>query len=374
MGHGGGRCSTRLGVVLLVYSTSGLAGPASLPQDADIARAPEQEILARQGLYVDELGNVKSLDGPSVCEGLSTEAHRGSQLARYPENSVGGIVAALMDGHDGVEVDVQRLRDGTWVVHHDPYLGRTVYAGQFSHKPVERSAKRTDWARMVMLDGAGRQTDYRPPTLAEALAVFAEHAHPKQKINIEIKSGASCQHLLELPAIVGRYLTPSQYSYSSLKLKSLECLRPYVPGVLLGYILPPNKRSLDEAYRDRNQRFRDFARQEKGINIDPLAIYRNLARDNRRLLSVRHLQEVHKTLGEPSSINLDIRDLVENPGLARSVRSRGLQLVTYSMNGGPYHNAQLARLAGTPELPDRAIVDSARYATCRAVMHRSAAR
>lgn len=72
MGHGGGRCSTRLGVVLLVYSASGLAGPVSLPQDADLARAPEQKILAREGLYVDDFGNVKSLGGPSFRKDLST--------------------------------------------------------------------------------------------------------------------------------------------------------------------------------------------------------------------------------------------------------------------------------------------------------------
>ncbi len=192
MGYGGGRHFMYLGAMLLVYSTSGLAGPASLPQDADIARAPEQVFLAREGLYVDDLGNVKSLGGPSFCEGLATEAHRGSQLARYPENSVDGIIAALRDGHDGVEIDVQRLRDGTWVVHHDPYLGRTVYAGRFSHQPVERSAERADWTRMVMLDGAGNQTPHRPPTLTEVLAAFREHARPGQRLNIEIKSGRWC--------------------------------------------------------------------------------------------------------------------------------------------------------------------------------------
>lgn len=44
--------------------------------------------------------------------------HRGFR-ARYPENTVAGVRAALAAGADGVEIDIRPTRDGVWVAHHD---------------------------------------------------------------------------------------------------------------------------------------------------------------------------------------------------------------------------------------------------------------
>jgi glycerophosphoryl diester phosphodiesterase len=44
--------------------------------------------------------------------------HRG-YAARFAGNSVAGVRAAFAAGADGVEVDVRRSADGTWVCHHD---------------------------------------------------------------------------------------------------------------------------------------------------------------------------------------------------------------------------------------------------------------
>ncbi|NOZ93837.1 MAG: glycerophosphodiester phosphodiesterase [Acidobacteria bacterium] len=44
--------------------------------------------------------------------------HRGFR-ARYPENSVAGVRAALAAGADGVEIDIRPTADGVWVAHHD---------------------------------------------------------------------------------------------------------------------------------------------------------------------------------------------------------------------------------------------------------------
>lgn len=44
--------------------------------------------------------------------------HRGFP-ARFPDNSLEGIAAALEAGADGVEVDVRLCREGVWVCHHD---------------------------------------------------------------------------------------------------------------------------------------------------------------------------------------------------------------------------------------------------------------
>ncbi|MFZ5784918.1 MAG: glycerophosphodiester phosphodiesterase [Acidobacteriota bacterium] len=44
--------------------------------------------------------------------------HRGF-AARFPDNSLAGVRAALAAGADGVEVDVRPCAEGAWVCHHD---------------------------------------------------------------------------------------------------------------------------------------------------------------------------------------------------------------------------------------------------------------
>ncbi len=53
--------------------------------------------------------------------------HRGF-AARFPDNSLAGVRAALAAGADGVEVDVRRCADGTWVCHHDRSRGGATIA------------------------------------------------------------------------------------------------------------------------------------------------------------------------------------------------------------------------------------------------------
>lgn len=49
--------------------------------------------------------------------------HRGF-AARFPDNSLAGIRAAIAAGADGVEVDVRPSSDGVWVCHHDLRIDR----------------------------------------------------------------------------------------------------------------------------------------------------------------------------------------------------------------------------------------------------------
>ena len=48
--------------------------------------------------------------------------HRGF-AARFADNSLAGVNAAIAVGADGVEVDVRPCADGTWVCHHDRSRG-----------------------------------------------------------------------------------------------------------------------------------------------------------------------------------------------------------------------------------------------------------
>jgi len=49
--------------------------------------------------------------------------HRGF-AARFPDNSLAGVVAAIAAGADGVEVDARPCADGVWVCHHNRSRGR----------------------------------------------------------------------------------------------------------------------------------------------------------------------------------------------------------------------------------------------------------
>lgn len=49
-------------------------------------------------------------------------AHRGYS-SRYRDNSIDGIQAAIEQGYDGVEIDVQLCLDGRIVLYHDIYAG-----------------------------------------------------------------------------------------------------------------------------------------------------------------------------------------------------------------------------------------------------------
>ncbi|RAR27165.1 glycerophosphodiester phosphodiesterase, partial [Pseudomonas sp. MDMC224] len=91
--------------------------------------------------------------------------HRGApRLAR--ENTIESFALALQSGLDGVELDVQRSRDGVLVIHHDFDLGGVPIA-------------ELDWAEL-------RRRAPWMPRLEEVFEFF--EAHPKAWINLELKS------------------------------------------------------------------------------------------------------------------------------------------------------------------------------------------
>ena len=56
-------------------------------------------------------------------------AHRGSPGSCFVENTLPAVSACLLDGADGVEVDLRLSADGVLVVSHDPTLRRIAGAG-----------------------------------------------------------------------------------------------------------------------------------------------------------------------------------------------------------------------------------------------------
>jgi glycerophosphoryl diester phosphodiesterase len=120
-------------------------------------------------------------------------AHRAGGLqagkARYPENSLSALEAAIAAGAEMVEVDVRRAADSTFVVMHDSWLDRTTTC---KGEVVRRMLAELKECRLVV-EGTGAATSEPVSTLSEFLAA----AKDRILVNIDNKLALS-----DLPAMV----------------------------------------------------------------------------------------------------------------------------------------------------------------------------
>ena len=90
-------------------------------------------------------------------------AHRGD-WRNFPENSLEGIESAINMGVDVVELDIQRTKDGVFILMHDYNLERTT-TGKGNVSDV-------DWeyvSKLNLKNGCGITTEQKVPTLEQAL-------------------------------------------------------------------------------------------------------------------------------------------------------------------------------------------------------------
>ena len=107
----------------------------------------------------------------------------------FPENSLAAARNAIELGAEMIEVDVQKSRDGAYVVFHDSWLDRTSTC---KGRLLERTLAELKTCRLVV-EGTGAVTDESVPTLARLLAVTRNRIF----VNIDNKLD-----LAELPGIV----------------------------------------------------------------------------------------------------------------------------------------------------------------------------
>lgn len=99
--------------------------------------------------------------------------HRGASSVA-PENTLGAFREAVDAGADGVEFDVRLARDGVPVVIHDPTLKRTGRTNAAVAELTSKELAKVDVGSWFVLDGAGRYSRERVPTLARTLAALAD--------------------------------------------------------------------------------------------------------------------------------------------------------------------------------------------------------
>jgi glycerophosphoryl diester phosphodiesterase len=108
--------------------------------------------------------------------------HRGTGVTEkghpFPENSVSSFEAAMREGADGIELDVEITMDGKLIIMHDDTVDRTTdCTGCVSELTFDQVRQ------CRLLDGEENPTDEHPPTLAEAYAAAGETA----LVNVELK-------------------------------------------------------------------------------------------------------------------------------------------------------------------------------------------
>ena len=116
-------------------------------------------------------------------------AHR-NEIAFYPENSIEGILSAILGGTDVIEIDVTQTKDHVLVLMHDSTLKRTTDFNDKKGKDgLPTSEYIWDWtyAQLQQLNlktNNGKVTEYKIPTLYEAMMVMKDRCfiHLDQKV------------------------------------------------------------------------------------------------------------------------------------------------------------------------------------------------
>ena len=107
---------------------------------------------------------------------MASDAHRGD-VQNYPENSLPGILSALMLGADVIEIDIRLTKDNIMVLMHDASLKRTTdWNAKKGMNGLPTSDQIEDWTyeqlRELRLLYNGKATDCIIPTMYEAALLF----------------------------------------------------------------------------------------------------------------------------------------------------------------------------------------------------------
>jgi len=162
-------------------------------------------------------------------EGVHVTAHRGASL-QAPENSLAAFRAAIAAGADFIEIDVQRLRDGTLAVVHDGDLMRMAGDPRKISDLLLPDLQQVDIGARRGPAHAGE----RVPTLEQVIALVRGQA----RLNIELKYNFPDPGLA--PAVIDllrREDFTDQVVITSLDHAGLRQVEALAPGIETGLIV-----------------------------------------------------------------------------------------------------------------------------------------
>ncbi len=160
-------------------------------------------------------------------------AHRGAS-AYAPMNTIPAYELAVQQGADGIELDVQRSKDGHAVIMHDFTVDHTTDgSGLVTEKTL---------AELKTLDAGGWYGEafrgLRIPTLDEVFEAVGQ----KLYINVEIKSeSAETDGVEQLVAdVIARHEMQDRVLISSFNPLALSRFREALPEVPIAFLHSPN--------------------------------------------------------------------------------------------------------------------------------------
>ncbi len=158
---------------------------------------------------------------PRVARVPLVLGHRGYS-ARYPENTLLAFRKAFATGADGIECDVQKTRDGRYVVIHDPTVDRVSHA--------RGAVDSLSLAELRRID-AGKGE--RIPTLEEVLEDLPRGAYIDVELKDETLRARDCAPIAE---ILDARVPRRRLMISSFEPRLLRPLRArgFTVGLLLG--------------------------------------------------------------------------------------------------------------------------------------------
>lgn len=150
--------------------------------------------------------------------GAMIAAHRGtSRDWGIAENSISGLKKLIKDNYLVAEIDVAKLRDGTFITFHDGVWEET----STGKGPVAASVK-ADLDKILLKTRRGKFTADRPPQFEEILTV----AKNKIYLEIDFKSSADIKAIIEVIRGQGMGQHVLLIAYTAKQAKTLRKLAP----------------------------------------------------------------------------------------------------------------------------------------------------
>jgi glycerophosphoryl diester phosphodiesterase len=175
------------------------------------------------------VGTVALIDEDLLSDHVEITAHRGSSR-RAPENTLSAVRAAIEDGADYAEIDVQETADGVVVVLHDSDLMRMTGVNQKIWEIEFAALRKLDVGSWFSEEFKGEKV----PTLDEVIALAGDAI----KLNIELKFNGHDEELVERTlAIIRDKDFESRSVVTTLDRQGALEAKRQNPASKVGYIL-----------------------------------------------------------------------------------------------------------------------------------------
>lgn len=161
-------------------------------------------------------------------EGIQIVAHRaGGDLG--PENTVEGMDAAIKEGAAWAEIDIQRTKDGGYVVNHDGNFARTT--------GDDRTSLDLTTAEATRLDVKDLFDPSRPSAKVNTIEEFMEASKGKIGLFIELKGSTADEQMVDdMAKLIKERGMEKEAALLSLDYKLIDYAETNYPELITGFL------------------------------------------------------------------------------------------------------------------------------------------